>query len=170
MTVYQLRDRQDGLVYYAVLVIFFGALFAMSALPVLTGDAPKDEWVGRVGMFVVFVLIGCFFNAWGRRKVSEIRVADDGTVHLLRGNGRVTTVEAGEIRELEGGYSRDYDGDYTIWGFKLRTGNDEFALGEFDNLMDFVQRVQSHNPNVQITGLWPLNLPPGPPPSLYHLR
>jgi hypothetical protein len=159
MTTYPVRSRRLDRWQWVIGTIFFGALFAMTVLPVLTGDAPAPERPGRISVFAVFVLIGYSVNAWERRKVSETRIADDGTIQLVRGNGKVTTLAAQDVRELEGEYSRDYDGWYTVWNLSLRDVDGTFTFGEFPSVMDFVEKVRTHHPGVRITGLWPMASP-----------
>jgi hypothetical protein len=159
MTTYPIRPR--GLVWgqWILGTIFMGAIFAMTALPVVTGDAPAAERPARIGVFAVFVLIGFGSFAWERRQFSEIRVTHDGAIEVVRANGQVTLIPARDVHDLEGAYIRDYDGNLTVWSFSLQTGADTFMFGEFPGVMDFVEQVRFHHPGVRITGLWPM----GPP-------
>lgn len=159
MTTYPIRSGRAGWGQWVLGTVFMGAIFAMTVLPILTGDAPRAEWLGRIGGFVVFLLIGVGAYAWERRQLSEIRVSDDGTIQLVRRNGQVTSLTARDVRELEGEYSRDYDGNYTIWGFSLRAAQGNFRFGEFPDVMGFVEWVRTHHPGVRIAGVWPM----GPP-------
>jgi hypothetical protein len=153
MTTYTLSSR-TGFIVFAALPFGIAAGFVVVLLLPSLRDG---RWL-TVFFTMPFIFV---FSAAGigiLRQVYEIRIAADGHIDLVRVVGAVH-LTAGQVRVLEGKLWRDYDGNLSVWRLQLRSTRGDFGLGEFPNVMEFAHRVQAHNPNVQMRGLWPM----GPP-------
>jgi hypothetical protein len=140
---------------------------------------------GRGGSFLYVVLLLPVLltvqNGLERRcEVDEIRVTEDGLVTLVCGFG-IITVAAEDIRELQGAYCRDPAQDDPELAGEYRWDTDRNSFGrslwylsicyvagdkkrwlrcdQFAGVTEFVDQVRTHNPSVDVTGLWPITSP-----------
>jgi hypothetical protein len=141
---------------------FFGLAFGTALT--LFGIKVWDNVLGA--LLLVFMGVSTGYMAWtyGVRGPYEIGVTADGTVVFVRPLGR-TRIAAWEIRVIEGFIHRDYDGD-PIWYMAVHHARGRVKMGYFEGATDFLALVQTHNPAVTITGLWPMPMPPRPTPPL----
>jgi hypothetical protein len=114
----------------------------------------QQPGVGIAALFCTFATTACLR---GLRSVYEIKVFRDGTIIFDRVWG-TTTLTAEDIHSLEGHYKKDYDGDL-VWEMRLQGSGLRENFDQFDSVMSFVDTVKAHNPNVVITGLWPMGTP-----------
>ena len=143
---------------------FVGGLLglAFGAVLILFGIRVWDSGFGA--LLAMFMGLSTGYLAWtyGIRGPYEIRVFNDGTVVFVRPLGR-TRLGAWDIRRIEGIMRRDYDGD-PVWYMDVHHARGRVRIGFFEGATAFLTLVQTHNPAVTITGLWPMPIPPRPLP------
>ena len=81
----------------------------------------------------------------------KIQTTGDGTVAFLAPL-HMTRLTARDIFRLEGLYGGEYDGD-VIWRLQVDHPEGRFRLRELENARGVVDRVKTHNPDMEIAGL-----------------
>lgn len=152
MRIYPIGSRFGRLAVAAVFAIagigFIGvALASATQSDRSIGPAIVSGIVGLAALVVATLML---------RPVVEIRLAEDGTVELIRPIGK-TMLSVWQIWELEGQLGTDYG--KTVWSLRIRQAPGTMTIAEFEHAMDFVRRVKKQNPSVEISGVWPM----GPP-------
>jgi hypothetical protein len=127
---------------------------AIAVLVRLTNHGVSSEnWI--VNMIITGVLLWGLFTV--ARRVVGIRIASDGVISFVSTIGR-TDVAATQIVRIVGQYVPGYD--EPIWTLKV-----EFAHGrsirveDFSEARDFAVQATILNPNLDISGTWPMGAP-----------
>jgi hypothetical protein len=121
-------------------------------------SATEDSAFRRGGLYaLVGIPLVAAAISLGCEVVDQIQVDDDGMVAFVAPK-RATHVAARDITRLSGEYVPAYDGGQ-LWYLHIGHSTGHYTFGEFEDVMGFVEWVKTHNPDVKITGLWPM----GPP-------
>jgi hypothetical protein len=150
--IYPIGSRFGRLAVAAVFAIvgigFIGvALVSATQSDSSIGPAIVSGIVGLAALVVATLML---------RPVVEIRLAEDGTVELIRPIGK-TMLSVWQIWVLEGTIGSDYG--RTIWSLRVQHTRGAMHFGEFRTVKHFAHRVKTLNPSVEISGVWPM----GPP-------
>ena len=164
MAIYSLHSRSPAIVMTVIVTGIGLGVFGLFGRSFFA-DGESRLSAGSSWFAVVVVTFFCGIWVLGGlsflRSVREIRAHDDGMIEFVRVMGS-TTVDARDIRCLDGAYRRDYDGDL-FWRLKIACRGGTFTFNQFLDVMEFVERVRAQNPTVEITGLWPMTSPMYPP-------
>lgn len=150
-------EKRRSLLTWAVLFLALGACITLMGLSALRQLNPAGLIAIAMGLYVLY-----WAWAYALWAPYEIRVAADGVLTFRRPLGR-TRVAMRDIRTIEGVMERDFDGD-PEWYMDVRRGRRRIRVASFDDAPAFLALVQSYNPTVSITGLWPMPAPPHPLP------
>jgi hypothetical protein len=164
MTVYRFQPRAQSILTSLVMAGLGIGIFCLVGVP-LIGEGSSGPGDGFRTLRFTLTAICCapfLFFSWGSlRQVHELRLAEDGAIEFRRAAGS-TWITARDVRSLEGMYFGSYDGD-AYWQFRIRHTRGHFSFGEVDDALDFVDRIALLNPEVRITGAWPMTMPPVSP-------
>ena len=167
MTIYRFHPRAQSILTSVVMAGLGIGIFGLVGMPMIMegGSGPGDGFrTLRLTLTAICCALILLFSWGSLRQVHEMRLAEDGAIEFRRVAGS-TWITARDVHSLEGTYFGSYDGN-AYWQFRIRHTRGQFSFGEVDDVLDFVDRIALHNPEVRITGAWPMTMPPVTPPRV----
>jgi len=130
-----------------------GLFFTIAASIFLTFPLQVGGWP-----LWIFTITGCsivwvplWWHTFGI--VYEIRLAQDGTVEIMRLQGSVA-MPARAIRRVQGLRESNYGKD--SWSMRILSDSGTFTVEFFGRAMELVNDLRALNPNLQVDGEWPV--------------